>query len=82
MTAKVVAVNGSATNKVSFTNTYKADKGTNVTFEAQKELSGREWKDGDAFTFELYATGDDYKLAAGATPLQTITVTDDKERKP
>ena len=39
MTAKVVAVNGSATNKVSFTNTYKADKETSAAFEVEKVLN-------------------------------------------
>ncbi|MBE5868634.1 MAG: hypothetical protein E7293_06695 [Lachnospiraceae bacterium] len=52
--------------EIVFTNTY-ASKGK-FTISGTKELTGRDWKDSDVFTFELYQTDASYTVAAGTAP--------------
>lgn len=57
----------------SFTNTYNAQP-AKVSFPVSKELSGRDWRDSDAFTFTLSAEGDVPMPAEGG---DTVTITKD-----
>ena len=53
----------------SFTNTYSVDP-TSVTLQGQKTVSGRDWNQGEGYTFNLAAATDD----AGVTGLNKTTV--------
>ncbi len=50
-----------------------------ATISGKKVLTGRDWADKDRFIFDLYETGSDYKVPAGATPVDTKTVTKGSE---
>lgn len=52
----------------SFTNTYSVDP-TSVTLQGQKTVSGRDWNQGEGYTFNLAAATDD----AGVTGLNKTT---------
>ncbi len=75
---KIGAQGASAVAAVSFTNEYNAAP-TNVTLGGEKELTGRPIASGE-FTFELYETGADFKIAAGAEPIRTATNNQDDGR--
>ncbi|MBQ8869512.1 MAG: hypothetical protein IJ027_07370 [Oscillospiraceae bacterium] len=60
---------------VEFNNKYRIVTGDEVTFKGEKLLEGRDVKDKE-FTFELYQTADDYKIADGQKALKTATHND------
>lgn len=77
---------------VTFTNTYRPkpvvigkDKETKI--QVQKSLTGRNWQDGDAFTFTLDAYGDETKDAINNKDVivpddaKTVTITNESETK-
>lgn len=59
----------------SFTNIYSVDP-TSVTLQGQKTVSGRDWNQGESYTFNLAAATDD----AGATGLSKTTAQAVKDR--
>ncbi|MBQ7800188.1 MAG: LPXTG cell wall anchor domain-containing protein, partial [Oscillospiraceae bacterium] len=61
---------GTPVASVEFNNQYRIVDGDEVTFKGQKVLEGRELKENE-FTFELFETADDYKVADGAAALQS-----------
>ena len=77
LTASVVSVNGKEAGKVAFVNTYKANVNASVVLDAQKDLQGRDWKDSDQFTFELYTADENYNVVENAEAFKTLTVTDE-----
>ncbi len=62
-------------DKISFVNVYEITEGANVTLSGEKIIDGREWKDSDRFTFELYEADENYnaaetpKLSVDADPI-------------
>ena len=61
---------GTPVASVEFNNQYRIVDGDEVAFKGEKVLEGRELKENE-FTFELYQTAGDYKVADGATALQS-----------
>lgn len=59
-------------DKISFVNVYEITGGAGVDLSGEKIIDGREWKDSDRFTFELYRADENYN--AEAEPLQSVTV--------
>lgn len=77
---------------VTFTNTYRPDsvvigKDKETKIQVQKSLTGRNWQDGDAFTFTLDAYGDETKKAINNKDVivpddaKTVTITNESETK-
>ena len=77
---------------VTFTNTYRPEpvvigKDTETKIQVQKSLTGRNWQDGDAFTFTLDAYGDETKEAINNKDVivpddaKTVTITNESETK-
>lgn len=77
---------------VTFTNTYRPEpvvigKDTETKIQVQKSLTGRNWQDGDAFTFTLDAYGDETKDAINNKDVivpddaKTVTITNESETK-
>ncbi len=57
----------------SFTNTYSVDP-TSVTLQGQKTVSGRDWNQGEGYTFNLAAATDDAGVTGlNKTTAQTVT---------
>ena len=57
----------------SFTNIYNV-KSTSVTLQGQKTVSGRDWNQGESYTFNLTAaTDDDSATSLGKTTKQAVT---------
>lgn len=57
----------------SFTNIYSVDP-TSVTLQGQKTVSGRDWNQGESYTFNLTAaTDDDSATSLGKTTKQAVT---------
>lgn len=57
----------------SFTNTYSVEP-TSVTLQGQKTVSGRDWNQGESYTFNLTAaTDDDSATSLGKTTKQAVT---------
>jgi len=61
---------------ISFVNIYEVTGDANVTLSGEKIISGRSWKDGDSFTFELYAADENY-IASGS-PVETAVANSNK----
>lgn len=59
-------------DKISFTNVYEITGGDSVTLSGEKTVDGRDWKDDDSFTLELYEADDNY--TAVDTPVITVDV--------
>ena len=51
-------------DKISFVNVYEITGGATVTLSGEKVLEGRDFKDGDSFTFELYDADENYNITA------------------
>ncbi|MDB7984009.1 Spy0128 family protein [Faecalicoccus pleomorphus] len=77
---------------ITFTNTYKPEpvvigKNTEAKIQVQKSLTGRNWQDGDAFTFTLDAYGQetqeaiDNKDVIVSDDAKTLTITNQNESK-
>lgn len=50
-------------DKISFVNVYEATGNDTVTLSGEKSLNGRDWKNDDSFTFELYEADENYDAA-------------------
>jgi len=59
-------------DKIQFVNVYKITDGANVTLSGEKTISGREFKSGDSFSFELYEADENYSI--GQTPKKTAAM--------
>lgn len=71
---------GKTTDEASFVNTYDAADAAPINLEVTKSLQGREWIDGDSFTFTLEAYNPTALIntAAGSLVLpESVTITDD-----
>ncbi|WP_415980125.1 Spy0128 family protein [Faecalicoccus pleomorphus] len=77
---------------ITFINTYKPEpvvigKNTEAKIQVQKSLTGRNWQDGDAFTFTLDAYGKETKEAINNKDVivpddaKTVTITNESETK-
>ncbi|SUO03427.1 LPXTG cell wall surface protein [Faecalicoccus pleomorphus] len=77
---------------ITFTNTYKPEpvvigKNTEAKIQVQKSLTGRNWQDGDAFTFTLDAYGQETQEAINNKDVivpddaKTVTITNESETK-
>ena len=77
---------------ITFTNTYRPEpvvigKDTETKIQVQKSLTGRNWQDGDAFTFTLDAYGNETKEAINNEDVivpddaKTVTITNESETK-
>lgn len=77
---------------ITFTNTYKPEpvvigKNTEAKIQVQKSLTGRNWQDGDAFTFTLDAYGQETQEAIDNKDVivpddaKTLTITNQNESK-
>ncbi len=55
-----------------FNNTYALQSAT-VTLSGDKILDGRDWREGDTFTFELYDTDATFHVAKNAVPLKSAS---------
>lgn len=53
-------------NKILFANVYEITGGANVTLSGEKTIDGREFKENDSFTFELYEADENFN--ASETP--------------
>lgn len=69
-------VDGEASDEVAFVNSYEAGPGelATATFGLGKKLNGRDWADGDSFTFELAAVTEGAPMPERATA--TVTAAD------
>lgn len=54
-----------------FTNIYSVEP-TSVTLQGQKTVSGRDWNQGESYTFNLAATDDDSATSLGKTTKQAV----------
>lgn len=72
-TREIAVIPDGASNyyAVYFVNVYDPDD-TSASFDGIKKLTGRTLKEGE-FIFELYATGDNFTINEGKTPIQTVT---------
>ena len=64
-----IASKNDTVDEISFTNVYAPDP-ISITVEGTKILTGRVLEDGE-FTFELYETGSDHVISAGAAAMDT-----------
>ena len=69
-------VDGEASDEVAFVNSYEAGPGelATATFGLGKKLNGRDWADGDSFTFELAAVTEGAPMPERTTA--TVTAAD------
>ena len=74
--AVTTTIDGDPGNEVAFQNTYQAAPGSFATanFGLTKVLEGRDWADGDAFTFELVG------LSGAPMPTQTQVIVGTKDK--
>ncbi len=49
-------------DKIRFVNVYEVTGGANVTLSGEKIISGRDFIDGDSFSFELYEADENYNI--------------------
>ncbi len=59
-------------DKIKFVNVYEVTGGANVALSGEKIISGRDFMDGDSFSFELYEADENYNI--GETPVTTVTM--------
>ncbi len=59
-------------DKILFVNVYEITGGATVTLSGEKTIDGRDFKDGDSFSFELYEADENYNI--GETPKTTVAM--------
>ncbi len=59
-TIHIYDVEGIPKDRISFVNVYEVTGSDTVTLSGEKFIDGRDFEDGDSFTFELYETDENY----------------------
>ena len=59
-------------DSISFVNIYEVTGGADITLSGEKIISGREWKTGDSFTFELFEADENYNASGEAVKSATV----------
>ncbi len=59
-------------DKILFVNVYEITGDATVTLSGEKTIDGRDFKDGDSFSFELYEADENYNI--GETPKTTVAM--------
>ncbi len=59
-------------DKILFVNVYEITGGASVTLSGEKFIDGRDFKDDDSFSFELYEADENYNI--GETPKTTVAM--------
>lgn len=59
-------------DSISFVNIYEVTGGADVTLSGEKIIDGREWTNGDSFTFELFEADENYNVNGEAMKTATV----------
>ncbi len=70
----VATVENATVNTLDFTNVYKITGTSSVKLSGEKKLEGRDWTNGDKFTFELYGANSSFVTSGAAVKTAEVDI--------